>query len=136
LGEGMLVVHLHVDCRDAMGANLVNTVAEEVSPRIVALTGGRLGLRILSNLCDSRCVRVRASIPVDALAFEGRTGEEVRDGIVRASRFAERDPYRAATHNKGVMNGVDAVVMATGNDWRAVEAGAHAFAARSGKYSP
>jgi hydroxymethylglutaryl-CoA reductase len=136
LGDGMLVVHVLVDCRDAMGANLVNTIAEELAPRLSALTGGTIGLRILSNLCDRRCVRVRARIPASALAFEGRSGESVRDGIVRASRFAEKDPYRAATHNKGVMNGVDAVVIATGNDWRAVEAGAHAFAARSGRYAP
>ena len=136
LGDGMLVVHVLVDCRDAMGANLVNTVAEEVAPRLAHLAGGRIGLRILSNLADRRCVRVKACIPVEALAFEGRTGESVRDGIVRASRFAEKDPYRAATHNKGVMNGIDAVVIATGNDWRAVEAGAHAYAARTGKYEP
>jgi len=136
LGDGMLVVHVLVDCRDAMGANLVNTIAEEVAPRIAHLAGGRIGLRILSNLADRRCVRVTASIPVEALAFEGRSGESVRDGIVRASRFAEKDPYRAATHNKGVMNGIDAVVIATGNDWRAVEAGAHAYAARNGKYEP
>jgi hydroxymethylglutaryl-CoA reductase len=125
-----------VDCRDAMGANLVNTIAEEVAPRLAHLAGGRVGLRILSNLADKRCVRVRASIPVDALSFEGRSGASVRDGIVRASRFAEKDPYRAATHNKGVMNGIDAVVIATGNDWRAVEAGAHAYAARNGRYEP
>jgi hydroxymethylglutaryl-CoA reductase len=136
LGEGMVVVHVLVDCRDAMGANLVNTIAEEVAPRLAHLAGGRVGLRILSNLADKRCVRVRASIPVDALSFEGRSGASVRDGIVRASRFAEKDPYRAATHNKGVMNGIDAVVIATGNDWRAVEAGAHAYAARNGRYEP
>jgi len=136
LGDGMVVVHVLVDCRDAMGANLVNTIAEEVAPRLAHLAGGRVGLRILSNLADRRCVRVRASIPVDALSFEGRSGASVRDGIVRASRFAEKDPYRAATHNKGVMNGIDAVVIATGNDWRAVEAGAHAYAARNGRYEP
>ncbi|MBK8171441.1 MAG: hydroxymethylglutaryl-CoA reductase, degradative [Sandaracinaceae bacterium] len=136
LGDGIFVVHILVDCRDAMGANLVNTVAEEVAPRIASLTRGRMGLRILSNLSDQRCVRVRASIPVNALSLDAHSGEEVRDGIVRASRFAERDVYRATTHNKGVMNGVDAVVVATGNDWRAVEAGAHAYAARSGRYSP
>ena len=136
LGDGMLVVHIHVDCRDAMGANLVNTVAEEVAGRVTKLARGKTGLRILSNLADRRCVRVRAKIPVASLAFDGYPGERVRDGVVRASRFAERDVYRATTHNKGVMNGIDAVVVATGNDWRAVEAGAHAFAARSGKYSP
>lgn len=136
LGEGCFVVHFLIDCRDAMGANLVNTVAESVAPRVAELAGGRVGLRILSNLCDRRMVRVRGSVPVEALALPGMDGNEVRDAIVRASRFAERDPYRAATHNKGVMNGVDAVVMATGNDWRAVEAGVHAFAARDGRYKP
>jgi hydroxymethylglutaryl-CoA reductase len=136
LGDGMIVVHFLIDCRDAMGANLVNTVAEAVADRIAQLTGGQVGLRILSNLCDKRCVRVRCSIPVEALSENGQSGEAVRDGIVRASRFAEADPYRAATHNKGIMNGVDPVIIATGNDWRAAESGAHAFAARSGKYRP
>lgn len=136
LGEGMIVVHFHIDCRDAMGANLVNTVAEAVADRIAELTGGEVGLRILSNLADQRCVRVRASIPVEALTKDGQGGEVVRDGIVKASRFAELDPYRAATHNKGIMNGVDPVIVATGNDWRACESGAHAFAARSGRYAP
>ena len=136
LGDGMLVVHVLVDCRDAMGANLVNTVAERVAPRMAELAGGQVGLRILSNLCDHRRVRVTARVPVEALEFGGRPGEAVRDSIVRASRFAEKDPYRATTHNKGIMNGVDAVVVATGNDWRAVEAGAHAYAARNGRYEP
>ena len=136
LGEGMIVVHFLIDCRDAMGANLVNTVAEAVADRIAQLSGGQIGLRILSNLCDKRCVRVRCSIPVTALEENGQSGEAVRDAIVRASRFAEADPYRAATHNKGIMNGVDPVVLATGNDWRAAESGAHAFAARSGVYRP
>lgn len=136
LGQGVVVTHLHVDCRDAMGANLVNTVAERVADRIAELAGGKVGLRILSNLCDERKVRVRAQIPADAMSFGGYPGEAVRDGIARASRFAELDPYRAATHNKGIMNGVDAVVIATGNDWRAVEAGAHAYAARNGSYEP
>jgi hydroxymethylglutaryl-CoA reductase len=136
LGDGMLVVHLYVDCRDAMGANLVNTVAEGVAPRIRELCGGTIGLRILSNLCDQRCVRVKARVPAAALAGNGFDGKEVLAGIVRASRFAERDPYRATTHNKGLMNGLDAVVIATGNDWRAVESGAHAYAARNGRYEP
>ena len=134
--EGMLVVHLIVDCQDAMGANLVNTVAEYVAPLCGELTGGRVGLRILSNLCDRRCVKVVCRVPADVLATETMSGEAVLDGIVNASRFAEVDPYRAATHNKGIMNGIDAVVIATGNDWRAVESGAHAYAARSGTYSP
>ncbi|MCA9601802.1 MAG: hydroxymethylglutaryl-CoA reductase, degradative [Myxococcales bacterium] len=136
LGDGMMVVHVLVDCCDAMGANLVNTVAERIAPRVAGLAGGVVALRILSNLADRRCVRVRARVPARALGFDGFSGEKVRDGIVRASRFAERDPYRAATHNKGIMNGVDAVVMATGNDWRASEAGAHAYAARNGTYAP
>lgn len=136
IGEGMLVVHLLVDCRDAMGANLVNTVAEGVADRLAELARGEVGLRILSNLTDHRCVRARAKIPAALLAFDHYSGEAVRDGIAQASRFAELDPYRATTHNKGVMNGVDAVVVATGNDWRAVEAGAHAYAARSGTYKP
>ena len=132
----MIVVHVIVDCRDAMGANLVNTVAEAVADRLAALAEGRFGLRILTNLCDKRCVRVTCRVPKEALATDDMSGEAVLEGILNASRFAELDPYRAATHNKGIMNGVDAVVIATGNDWRAVEAGAHAFAARSGTYSP
>jgi hydroxymethylglutaryl-CoA reductase len=136
LDGGMLVVHIYVDCRDAMGANLVNNVAEAVGDRIAELGGGKRGLRILSNLCDKRCVRVRARVPAESLATDSHTGALVVDGIVNASRFAEVDPYRAATHNKGIMNGIDAVCIATGNDWRAVEAGAHAFAARTGVYRP
>jgi hydroxymethylglutaryl-CoA reductase len=133
---GRIIVHVHIDCRNAMGANLVNTVAEALADRVARLAGGRSGLRILTNLCDRRCVRVSARVPVRALATGGFDGAAVRDGIVAASRFAEDDPYRAATHNKGIMNGVDAVVIATGNDWRGVEAGAHAFAAVSGHYRP
>jgi hydroxymethylglutaryl-CoA reductase len=131
-----VVVHVHVDCRDAMGANMVNTVAEGLAKRVADLAGGRHGLRILTNLCDRRRVRVRARVPSAALATATADGASVRDGIVAGSRFAEHDPYRAATHNKGIMNGVDAVVIATGNDWRGVEAGAHAFAAVSGRYKP
>ncbi|HEY1959217.1 MAG TPA: hydroxymethylglutaryl-CoA reductase, degradative [Polyangiaceae bacterium] len=134
--DAMLVVHVLIDCRDAMGANLVNGAAERIAPRLAELTGGGIGLRILSNLCDRRCVRVHCHVPASALATDDMEGSAVIDGIVNASRFAELDPYRAATHNKGIMNGVDAVVIATGNDWRAVEAGAHAFAARTGHYSP
>jgi hydroxymethylglutaryl-CoA reductase len=135
-----LVVHLLYDVRDAMGANAVNTACEKLAPRVEAITGGRVHLRILSNLADRRLARVRCSIPVKELSFtneDGRTysGEEVRDGIIAAYAFAAADPYRAATHNKGIMNGVDAVVIATGNDWRAIEAGAHAYAARSGRYT-
>jgi len=131
----MLIVHLIYDTRDAMGANAVNTAVERLAPLIETLTGGRAHLRILSNLADRRLARARCRIPLDALAFESFAGERVREGILEAWAFAEADPYRAATHNKGIMNGVDAVVIATGNDWRAVEAGAHAFAARSGRYT-
>jgi hydroxymethylglutaryl-CoA reductase len=133
---GRVILHVHIDCRDAMGANLVNTVAEALADRVARLAGGRSGLRILTNLADRRCVRVSARVPVRALATGGLDGAAVRDGIVAASRFAEDDPYRAATHNKGIMNGVDAVVIATGNDWRGVEAGAHAFACVTGRYRP
>ncbi len=134
--EKMLAVHIIVDCRDAMGANLVNSVAEAVADRLAELARAKVGLRILSNLCDKRCVRITCRVPSNMLATDEMDGQMVIDGIVNASRFAELDPYRAATHNKGIMNGVDAVVIATGNDWRAVEAGAHAFAARSGRYQP
>jgi hydroxymethylglutaryl-CoA reductase len=133
---GRIILHVHIDCRDAMGANMVNTVAETLSERVASLAGGRGGLRILTNLCDRRRVRVYARVPAAALATAEMDGGAVRDGIVAASRFAEDDPYRAATHNKGVMNGVDSVVIATGNDWRGVEAGAHAYAAVSGRYRP
>ena len=132
---GMLVVHLHVDCRDAMGANLVNTLCEALADRIASIAGGEPGLRILSNLTDDRTVTVRCRVEDATLAAEG-LGTAVRRAIVAASRFAELDPYRAATHNKGIMNGVDAVLVATGQDWRAVEAGAHAYAARTGVYRP
>jgi len=131
----MLVVHLIFDCRDAMGANTVNTACETLAPRIGQVTGGRVVLRILSNLADNRLARARCTVPVEALAFGDFSGERVAQGIVEAWAFAAADPYRAATHNKGIMNGVDAVVIATGNDWRAVEAGAHAYAARSGRYT-
>lgn len=127
----MLIVHLLVDVRDAMGANAVNTMAEAVAPYISQITGGKVYLRIISNLADRRLVRAKAVVPKDAVG-----GEEVAKGIVYAWAFAAADPYRAATHNKGIMNGVDAVVIATGNDWRAVEAGAHAYAARNGRYEP
>jgi hydroxymethylglutaryl-CoA reductase len=130
----MLVVHILMDTRDAMGANAVNTAAEFIAPQIAELTGGRVNLRILSNLTDERKARASVRIPSDALSTEDESGDDVIDAIVEASVFAEIDPYRAATHNKGIMNGVDAVVIATGNDWRAIEAGAHAYAARSGRY--
>jgi hydroxymethylglutaryl-CoA reductase len=130
-----LVLHIIVDVRDAMGANAVNTALERLTPLIEQITGGRVLLRILSNLADKRLARASVRIPADTLAFEEYRGEQVRDGIISAWAFAVADPYRAATHNKGIMNGIDAVVLATGNDWRAVEAGAHAYAARSGRYT-
>ncbi len=130
-----MVVHIIYDVRDAMGANAINTACERLAPLIESLTGGRVHLRILSNLADRRLARTRCTIPLQALAFDSFKAEEVRDGIIAAWAFAAADPYRAATHNKGIMNGVDAVLIATGNDWRAVEAGAHAFAARSGQYT-
>jgi hydroxymethylglutaryl-CoA reductase len=139
---GRVVVHLHIDCCDAMGANLVNTVAEAVADNLVDIAGGEMGLRILTNLADRRLVRVTGRVPFSALGTTGATGAtgdngaQVAADIVAASRFAEQDPYRAATHNKGIMNGVDAVAIATGNDWRGVEAGAHAYAAITGRYRP
>ncbi len=133
---GVIVVHLHVDCRDAMGANLINTLCEALADRVATLAKGRAGLRILSNLTDGRTVTVRCHIPDAHLASPDAPGPAVRAAIAAASRFAELDPYRAATHNKGIMNGVDAVLVATGQDWRAVEAGAHAFASMSGTYRP
>jgi hydroxymethylglutaryl-CoA reductase len=126
----MLIVELHVDCRDAMGANAVNTMAEAVAPLIERVTGGRVYLRIISNLATKRLARAWCTVPKGAVG-----GEEVVDGIVNASAFAAADPYRAATHNKGAMNGIIAVILATGNDHRAVEAGAHAYAAINGKYT-
>jgi len=129
-GGPMVITHLIVDTRDAMGANAVNTMAEKLAPSIAAWTGGRTALRILSNLADRRLARARCTWRRDAIG-----GAEVVAGMLAAYHFAESDPYRAATHNKGIMNGISAVVLATGNDTRAVEAGAHAYAARSGRYS-
>jgi len=134
----MLIAHILYDCGDAMGANLINTACEAIAPRLEQLSGGRANLRILSNLSDRRMAWATCTIRADLLA--ARTDNpapatEVVARIVEASLFAERDPYRAATHNKGIMNGVDAVVIATGNDWRAVEAAAHAYAARDGRYT-
>lgn len=134
-GGDMVVLHLLVDTRDAMGANLVNTMCEGVAALVEKLTGGRVFLRILSNLADRALVRARCVIPTDALASKAFTGDDVRDGVILANEFASLDPYRAATHNKGIMNGVDAVALATGNDWRSIEAAAHAYAARGGRYT-
>ncbi|MEP7453873.1 hydroxymethylglutaryl-CoA reductase, degradative [Phyllobacterium sp. SB3] len=130
----MVVLHLLVDVRDAMGANTVNTMAEAVSPIVERITGGEVRLRILSNLADLRLARARIEVTEEALATKEFSGRRMIEGIVDAYELAAIDPYRAATHNKGIMNGVDPVVVATGNDWRAIEAGAHAYAARSGRY--
>ena len=133
--QEMLIVDLHVDTRDAMGANLVNGMCEGVASLIETMTEGEVFLRILSNLSDKSLATASVTIPTSALNINGYDGEKVRDGIIIASDFAHVDPYRASTHNKGIMNGIDAVALATGNDWRAIEAGAHAFAARHGRYS-
>jgi len=127
----MVITELHVDCRDAMGANAVNTMAEAVAPLIERITHGRVYLRIISNLATKRLARAWAVVAKEELG-----GEEVVGGIIEAYNFAAADPYRAATHNKGILNGIIGVVIATCNDHRAVEAGAHAYAARSGQYSP
>ena len=145
VSSSMLVVHIYIDCLDAMGANMVNTAAEALGDDITALARGKRGLRILSNLCDRRLVRVGCRVAAGAVvdrssakqpAPTDEQAESVVDAIVNGSRFAELDPYRAVTHNKGIMNGIDPVVIATGNDWRAVEAGAHAYASRRGGYAP
>ena len=144
LGASTLAVHFYVDCQDAMGANLINGIAESIGPEVVRISGGRLGLRILTNLCDRRRVKAFCRIalsdladsnpPLDATSSSAR--RNIALAIEEASEFAAIDPYRAATHNKGIMNGIDSVVLATGNDFRAIEAGAHAWAASSGKYRP
>ena len=131
----MLAVHLIVDVRDAMGANTVNTMAETVAPIVERIAGGTVRLRILSNYADLRIARAMVSVTPDALKTDEYSGERVARGIVEACAFAIVDPYRAAPHNKGIMNGVDPVVVATGNDWRAIEAGAHVWASRSGRYT-
>jgi hydroxymethylglutaryl-CoA reductase len=130
----MLIVHLHVDVRDAMGANAVNTAAEAIAPALERLSGGRALLRILSNLTDRRRAWAEVTIPARSFAGLDFAGEEAIRDIAAANAFAVTDPYRAATHNKGILNGIDAVALATGNDWRAIEAGAHAYAARDGQY--
>jgi len=127
----MVIVHLLVDVRDAMGANAVNTMAEAIAPLIEKISGGKVYLRILSNLASHRLARARAVWPKESIG-----GDEVVDGVIEAYLFADADPYRCATHNKGIMNGIDAVIVATGNDTRAIESGAHSFAARSGQYKP
>ncbi len=136
LSGPMVIVHIIVDCRDAMGANAVNTMAETLGPILADLVEGEVICQIVSNLSDRRLVRVRVELEADWLARAGFTGEQVVDRIIKAYHFAEADPYRAATHNKGVMNGIDPILIATGNDWRACEAGVHAYAARTGQYKP
>jgi hydroxymethylglutaryl-CoA reductase len=131
----IMVVHLIIDCRDAMGANAINSMCEAVAPLLEQITRGRVYLRILSNLSDRRLARARCVVPSSALARDGMTGDEVVEGIMWAYAFAAVDPYRATTHNKGILNGIDPVIVATGNDWRAIEAGAHAYAARRGQYT-
>lgn len=130
----MLIVHLYADTVDAMGANMINTMLESIAPIVEEIARGKVYLRILSNLADRSLARARCVIPPELLKTGDFSGEEVRDGVIHAYEFAASDPYRAVTHNKGVMNGIDAVVVATGNDWRAVEAGAHAYAAKDGHY--
>jgi hydroxymethylglutaryl-CoA reductase len=131
----MAVLHILVDVRDAMGANAVNSMAETIAPRVAEIAGGHTRLRILSNLADRRLARAYVTLTPDALTTRTMDGRDVIDGMIEACALAQIDPYRAATHNKGVMNGIDPVVVATGNDWRAIEAGAHAWAARSGQYT-
>lgn len=133
--EQMLVLHMYIDTCDAMGANIINTMVESIAPTVEELANGKVYLRILSNYADRSVAKATCVIPPHLLVGDGYSGEEVRDGIVHAYEFAASDPYRAVTHNKGIMNGIDPVVIATGNDWRAVEAGAHAYAARSGVYT-
>jgi hydroxymethylglutaryl-CoA reductase len=125
----MVITELHIDCRDAMGANAVNTMAEAVAPMIERITGGRVYLRIISNLAVKRLARAMVVIPKESVG-----GEDIVEGIVEAYNFAAADPYRAATHNKGILNGIIGVVIATGNDHRAIEAGAHAYAVKNGQY--
>ncbi|MBI33342.1 MAG: hydroxymethylglutaryl-CoA reductase [Gammaproteobacteria bacterium] len=133
--EEMLVLNINVNTQDAMGANLVNGMCEGIAPLIESITEGKVFLRILSNLTDQCIAKAKMRIPLGSLSRAGYDSEQIRDGIIIASDFAKADPYRASTHNKGIMNGIDAVALATGNDWRAVEAGAHAYASRHGRYS-
>lgn len=134
--EHMVVLHVVLDVVDAMGANMINTLVEHLAPTVEAITGETVGLRILSNLADRRCSRAQVVLDPEQLATDEMEGQQVAERITAAWRFAWADPYRAATHNKGVMNGIDAVAIATGNDWRAIEAGAHAFCCRDGQYRP
>ncbi|GAA0422928.1 hydroxymethylglutaryl-CoA reductase, degradative [Virgibacillus sp. AGTR] len=132
--QQMLILHLYINTCDAMGANIINTMVESLAPMVEELTQGKVYLRILSNFADKCLARAKCVIPPELLRTGDFSGEVVRDGIVSAYEFAASDPYRAVTHNKGIMNGIDPIVIATGNDWRAVEAGAHAYASRNGQY--
>lgn len=137
LASDMIVVELLVDVREAMGANVINTIAEATAPFVQELLGqGSIGIRILSNLCTERMTIATFEIPVEKLAWKGAAGEQVANKILEAHRFAQVDQYRATTHNKGIMNGVDAVAVALGQDWRAIESAAHSYAAINGKYGP
>ena len=131
----MVVLHILVNVKDAMGANTVNSMAEMIAPRVAEIAGGRVRLRILSNLADRRLARASVTLTPEALTTSSLEGKDVAQGIVEGCALAIIDPYRAATHNKGIMNGIDPVVVATGNDWRAIEAGAHTWAARNGQYT-
>lgn len=133
-GDRWIIVYFDIDVCDAMGANIVNSVAEGLSPSIRSLIGGRIGLQILTNLCIKRTTKVSFSVPIEELGWKGIEGIQVAKRIVEAWTLADLDPFRATTHNKGIMNGIDAVAIATGQDWRAIEASAHAFAASSGRY--
>ncbi|MBC2248919.1 hydroxymethylglutaryl-CoA reductase, degradative [Listeria sp. FSL L7-0123] len=134
--ETLFIVHLLVDTQEAMGANMVNTMVETLAPELEKLTSGKANMRILSNLVDEATATAMCRIKPESLATKTQSGEWVRDRIIAAYEFADADIYRAATHNKGIMNGIDAVIMAFGNDWRAVEAASHAYAARTGSYKP
>ncbi|EED2403402.1 hydroxymethylglutaryl-CoA reductase, degradative [Listeria monocytogenes] len=134
--EALFIVHLLVDTQEAMGANMVNTMVEALAPELEMLTNGIANMRILSNLVDEATATAVCRINPESLATKNQSGEWVRDRIIAAYEFADADIYRAATHNKGIMNGIDAVIMAFGNDWRAVEAASHAYAARTGSYKP
>ena len=132
----MLIVHVILNVGDAMGANAVNTAMEKITPMLESITGGTVRLRILSNLADRRLARASCAISPEFLAMPNFSGEEVRNRILEAASFAEADPYRAVTHNKGIMNGIDAVTLATGNDWRSIESGAHSWACKDGRIRP
>lgn len=134
--KNFLVLHIYVDPKDAMGANIVNTMLEKIAPFVSEITGAKIGVRIISNFSEKRVIFVEGRVPIEKLALGDFSGERVAKGILNAQELADSDIYRAVTHNKGVMNGIDAVALATGNDFRAIEAGVHSFAARDGKYKP